>query len=172
MTGCLIEPVSAPLSAPMTEVLAALHARCFADADGADWSATAMRTILAAPGACGWVAAASDMPCGLILARAAGDDCEILTFGVLPGSRRRGCGRLLMGEAARWASEAALVRLVLEVAVTSRAARAFYATCGFTEIGRRPDYYATSSGRIDALVLSAAPDRVLAKTVGPDFNNI
>lgn len=166
MSGFAVSPIGAPLNEAMAALLAEIHARCFADADGADWSAMALRTILETPAACGWLASAADEPCGMLVARAAGDEGEILTFGVLPTRRRGGCGRSLMGMAARWAGEAGLARLVLEVAVSNDAALEFYRACGFAEVGRRPGYYRAGAERVDALILDAAPELVTRQTGG------
>ena len=156
-----VDPVVLPLSPGMAAIMASLHARCFAGAAGADWSALAIRTVLESPVARGWLARDEDIPCGLLFVRAAGDDCELLTFGVDPESRRRGYGRMLLHAAAAWARAAQLERLVLEVAVTNRPALALYNRIGFSESGRRKDYYRVADGRVDALLLAARPDTIL-----------
>ncbi len=60
-------------------VLAALHAAAFADA----WSAASIRDLFATPGVFALIAGE-----GFVLARAAGDEAEILTIAVAPAARR------------------------------------------------------------------------------------
>lgn len=164
MSACRVEPIAPPLSVAMATLLGELHARCFSGVTGADWSAQAIRTIIEATGARAWLSYATNHPAGLLLARAAGDDGEILTFGVLPEMRRTGHGRALMRAAATWAQAAALDRLVLEVAAANAPAQAFYRRCGFVEAGRRPAYYGTSTGREDALVMTVLVASALNET--------
>jgi ribosomal-protein-alanine N-acetyltransferase len=47
-------------------------------------------------------------------------------------------------------------RLILEVAADNAAALALYRAAGFTEIGRRADYYHRADGRMTALVMARA----------------
>ena len=61
--------------------------RSFPDA----WSAAAIRELFAGPGVFAFLA-----PDGFILARAAGDEAEILTLAVMPAARRQGIGRALV----------------------------------------------------------------------------
>ena len=68
---------------------------------------------------------------------------------------------MLLHAAAAWARAAQLERLVLEVAVTNRPALALYNRIGFSESGRRKDYYRVADGRVDALLLAARPDTIL-----------
>jgi ribosomal-protein-alanine N-acetyltransferase len=116
--------------------------------------------MLDAPATQCWLSRTQDGPRGLILVRAAGGDCEILTFGVDPACRRRGHGRMLMHAAAGWAVETGLERAVLEVAETNTAALELYRRLGFVRSGLRKRYYRTPGGSVDALVL-AAPTSVL-----------
>ena len=66
--------------------LAALHAAAFTDA----WRESAIRDLFATPGVF-----ALTVPEGFILARAAGDEAEILTLAVAPAARRKGIARAL-----------------------------------------------------------------------------
>jgi ribosomal-protein-alanine N-acetyltransferase len=144
----VIERDATPVHA---EVLAAVHDACF---PGESWSADAMRSILAIPGTFGTIALDEDeAPLGLILARAAADECEILTLGVLPGHRREGIGeRLLAGVLAR-AAERGAAKVFLEVAEDNGAALGLYTRSGFAAVGRRPDYYRGPNGHRAALTL-------------------
>jgi [ribosomal protein S18]-alanine N-acetyltransferase len=97
---------------------------------------------------------------GMIIARVAADESEILTLAVSPGQRRRGIGSRLLRLAMDRAAERGAMSMFLEVAMTNDAARALYAALGFAEAGRRLGYYA---GGTDALVLRS--------TLAPGGNN-
>ncbi|MEO8054044.1 MAG: ribosomal protein S18-alanine N-acetyltransferase [Acidobacteriota bacterium] len=64
--------------------------------------------------------------------------------------RRRGIASHLMDEVLAFARAAGVEEVYLEVRVSNRAARAFYADLGFREAGRRSRYYLDGE---DALVL-------------------
>jgi [ribosomal protein S18]-alanine N-acetyltransferase len=130
------------------ELLAALHARCFAQA----WSRASFAKLLATPGAFALLAVEQDEPVGLSLARAAGGEAEILTLGVTPAARRQGAGRALVEATAAEALARGAKDLFLEVAEDNVAARALYLSLGFAQVGRRARYY----GPRDALVLRRA----------------
>lgn len=124
--------------------LAALHALAFPPADA--WGAEAIGLMLALPGAFGlWRPAA-----GLVLARVAADEAEILTLGVAPPARRQGHGAALLAAAMAGAAACGATAMFLEVAEGNGPARGCYAAAGFAPVGRRRRYYADGS---DALVL-------------------
>ena len=124
--------------------LAALHAAAFPPAEA--WSADTIGMLLALPGAFGlWRNGA-----GLVLARMAADEAEILTFGVVPGARRRGHGAALLRGALAAARARGAGAMFLEAAAGNAPALALYAREGFAEVGRRRRYYSNGA---DALVL-------------------
>jgi ribosomal-protein-alanine N-acetyltransferase len=126
-------------------VLAALHALAFPAAER--WSAAAFASQIGLPGVFGLVTPRR----GLVLARVAADQAEILTLGVVPSARRRGLGAALLRAAETRAGDAGARSMFLEVSADNLAARALYAAAGYTAAGRRARYYADGS---DALVLS------------------
>jgi ribosomal-protein-alanine N-acetyltransferase len=87
---------------------------------------------------------------GYVVTMLVGDVADLQRIGVRPEQRRRGLASALLAEALRGS------RMLLEVAETNEAARAFYATAGFVEIDRRRHYYRDGS---DALVLERVHDR-------------
>lgn len=124
--------------------MAAIHAAAFPPRDA--WGPDAIQLQLALPGVAGWVHDAG----GMILARVAADEMEVLTLAVAPAARRRGLGRALLAAAQAWGAAQGAAVAFLEVAEDNTAARALYAAAGFVAAGRRPRYYANGA---DALVL-------------------
>lgn len=127
--------------------LAAIHQAAFPP--GERWGADAMALQLALPG----VIALIDPRGGMVMARLAADEAEILTLAVHPDARRQGLARALLAEAARIVAASGATALFLEVALRNAAARALYAEAGFAEVGRRRRYYADGD---DAMVMRRA----------------
>ena len=139
----MLEAATPAHAAPM----ALLHRRAFPPAER--WDAGAFAGQLGLPGTFGWISPEG----GMVLARVAADDSEILTLAVDPSCRRRGLGRLLMQQAMRTAAGRGAKVMFLEVADSNQPACALYAAIGFAEAGRRAAYY---PGGGSALVLRAA----------------
>lgn len=132
-------------------VIAALHQQCFAEG----WSPKAVADLLAMPGAFGLIDSGSAGPAAFILCRVAGDECEVLSLGVLPAHRRAGMAAAILDAALAIAFGRGARRVYLEVAEDNRAARGLYSAHGFTNFGRRSGYYGgTTAARVDALILS------------------
>ena len=125
-------------------VLAAVHATAFPPRER--WGVDAIRLQLALPGVFGFL----DPRGGMLIARAAADEAEILTLAVEPRARRQGVARALVNKALAEAHGRGARMVLLEVSVSNAAARALYRRAGFVEVGRRPRYYTDGS---DALIL-------------------
>lgn len=133
-----------PAGIAYAPALAEIHAAAFPP--GARWGADAMRLQLELPG----VFALVDPRGGMVLARVAADEAEILTLAVLPAQRRQGIARALLTAAGERAAADGATALFLEVALRNEAAHALYVACGFAPVGRRRRYYADGD---DALVM-------------------
>ncbi len=145
-----LEPLS-PISIKVFgTLLSDLHRTCFPDDP---WSSRAFTGLGAMAGVFGQIAWEESGPAGLALAQGLGDECEILTLGVIPARRRSGIGSALLAAIVAEARGRRVRSLFLEVAEDNSAARALYATNGFVQIGRRANYYRRLSGLVDALVL-------------------
>ena len=146
-------PIAGPI-VPATRVhagvMAEIHAAAFSKADA--WSRDVMILQLELPATFGLIHSDG----GMILARVAADESEILTLAVHPDHRRRGIGALLLGAAMARAAGLGATSMFLEVAVTNEAARGLYARHGFAEAGLRRRYYADGT---DALVLRSTLPR-------------
>jgi ribosomal-protein-alanine N-acetyltransferase len=134
-------------------VLAALHRECFER----PWDEAAMAQFASAPGTLCLIGsvgeAASSIGGGLLIARKAGDEAEILTFGVVPSCRNRGLGTVLLQTAIARLRASGAKRLFLEVADGNEAALRLYRSCGAAPVGRRQGYYAHGA---DAAIFSLA----------------
>jgi ribosomal-protein-alanine N-acetyltransferase len=149
----------APAGTADAGTLASLHAGSLAE----PWSEPEMRRWLAMPAVSALLARRLGHAVGFVLAQRAADEAEILSFAVVPASRRQGVGGALLDrlEAALAAGGTASVHL--EVAADNAAARALYAGRGYVETARRRAYY-VSPGRspVDAVTMMkrlAGPDR-------------
>lgn len=129
------------------EALAAIHAAAFPPAE--TWDAPGFARQLGLPGVFGLI----DTEGGLVLARVAADEAEILTLAVAPSARRHGLGAALLRAAMREASARGASTMFLEVSADNEAAEALYAAAGFRPVGRRSRYYPDGD---DAMVLRAA----------------
>lgn len=98
------------------------------------------------------VAEEEGIMCGLVAFRTMADEAEILNLAVDSTKRRRGIGSQLMKDALAACKAAGVKRIFLEVRDSNRAAQSFYSRMGFTEVGRRREYY--SRPLEDALVLA------------------
>lgn len=126
-------------------MLSAIHGRAFS-ADEA-WSAQIMAAQMSMPGVFGLIEERG----GMILARMAADEAEVLTVAVVPERRQQGLGGALVERAAMEARGRGARRIFLEVSTRNPAARALYLSLGFAQVGRRAGYYANGD---DALVMS------------------
>jgi [ribosomal protein S18]-alanine N-acetyltransferase len=103
-------------------------------------------------GAVGWIAIQHNVIFGFLLARIAADEMEILNLAVDTSARRQGIARNLVETALNHAAEHQIHRAYLEVRNSNIAARSFYTSQGFEQVGTRQHYYSQPVG--DALVLA------------------
>jgi ribosomal-protein-alanine N-acetyltransferase len=98
------------------------------------------------------VAEEEGIVCGLVAFRTMADEAEILNLAVDSTRRRRGIGSRLMKDALAACKAAGVKKMFLEVRDSNQAGQNFYLRMGFTEVGRRREYY--SRPLEDALVLA------------------
>jgi ribosomal-protein-alanine N-acetyltransferase len=128
------------------ERMAVLHRAAFLSER--PWSATEFRDLLTNK----FVQSYHDVN-GFALARTVAGESELLTLAVDPLSQRQGIGRLLT---LAWLDSITdnTESAFLEVAADNDAARALYASLGFTEVARRSAYYARKNATAaDAIVM-------------------
>jgi ribosomal-protein-alanine N-acetyltransferase len=137
-------------------LMAAIHASCFAGPADRPWDAGAMGQFIASPGVLCLLGAVPHIlaaPAGLLIARRAADEAELLTFGVTPACRRSGLGRALLTRAIKDLADSGAASLYLEVDESNTAAIALYRSLGAVPVGRRPGYYESGA---DAAIFSLA----------------
>lgn len=115
-----------------TEVLAQMHRQCF----DTYWDEAQFIQLLSLPTTHGLMC-----ECGFILFSTVLDEAEIMTFCVLPQSRRMGIGRLLLSHMIEWAKTHHMHRIFLEVSEENLPARHLYEQFGFVFLSKRPHYY-------------------------------
>jgi ribosomal-protein-alanine N-acetyltransferase len=103
-----------------------------------------------------WVVEEGGELAGMVAARAAGGEAEVLNVAVLPNYRRRGLGRSLLQVAIAELRAAGAGPIFLEVRESNSAACAFYSSLGFSPSGRRRAYYRHPDE--DAIVLTLPPN--------------
>ncbi len=132
-------------------VLAVIHAQCFTKA----WDAQALSHFLGVPGCLVLIASQrADAPAqGFLIARAAADEAELLTLGVLPMHRRQGLARALLDHTMNLLHTTGTKSLFLEVDEGNEAALALYRTLGARRVGKRTAYYEAGG---DAAIFSLA----------------
>lgn len=133
--------------------MAAIHRICFAK----PWDEAAMAQFLASPDALCLVGSVADgsggIVGGMLIARRAADEAELLTLAVAPACRNAGLGTALLKRAMTMLREAGAARLFLEVEEGNAAALRLYRSLGGEPVGRRPGYY---EGRADAAIFCLA----------------
>jgi ribosomal-protein-alanine N-acetyltransferase len=113
---------------------------------GEAWTMTQLRTLFAVPGTRLCAAAINNVLVGFYAARLAGPESELLLLAVDPMTRRQRVGGLLLGDWMAWAANSGSNECFLEMRADN-SARSLYEKVGFSECGRRPDYYTGQDGQ-------------------------
>jgi ribosomal-protein-alanine N-acetyltransferase len=140
--------------ADIAGIMAVMH-HAFDPRFGEAWSVSQLTGSLSIPGTWAMVVEAADgTVTGFTLTRLILDSAELLLVAVANDCRGNGCGRALLGAAADQARTRGAAEMFLEVRDGNGAALALYRSCGFTEIGRRKDYYSgATTERFDAITM-------------------
>ena len=134
-------------------LMATIHASCFAR----PWDEAAMAQFIVGPDTLCLIASVVDdsgaVSAGLLIARKAADEAELLTLAVVPACRRMGLGRSLLHTAMAALRASGTKQLFLEVEEGNEAAIALYRSLGAAEVGKRKGYYEHGA---DAAIFSLA----------------
>jgi len=141
-----IEPFPRVAAVPLSR----LHGACFPTDP---WDVTAITEIMGIVGFFGRIAWEAETPAGFALALGLGEECELLSLGVVRERRRAGIGSALVASVCSEARLRGADCVVLEVAADNMAARALYAARGFIPVGHRRNYYRQKERAVDAVVL-------------------
>ena len=136
---------------PMTEAhvaqAAALEQVCFSD----PWSENSVRSELENPLSAWLIALEGETVVGYVGSQTVLDEADIMNVAVAPGYRRQGIARLLLERLEEALRTRKVHSLTLEVRASNEPAKALYASLGYVQVGRRPNYY--FKPREDALIL-------------------
>ena len=141
-----------PMSVNDVEQVAALECDAFAGGTHTPWSRAMFEDELALPGRTWWVAHDMGTVVGFAGGVLAGDVLEVLDVAVAQGRRREGIAQRLVRRVAYDGHVLGATSISLEVAEDNAPARALYEELGFSQEGRRRDYYGSGN---DALVMCA-----------------
>ncbi|TMJ17989.1 MAG: GNAT family N-acetyltransferase [Alphaproteobacteria bacterium] len=123
---------------------------------GEAWTQPQCAGLLPMPGV--WLSLAREdgEVLGFALSRVVAGEAELLLLAVKRSAQGRGVGRLLLDRFALDAGTRGAGRLHLEVREGNHAVK-LYTSAGFTEVGRRRNYYSGRDGQLyDALTLAKA----------------
>ena len=115
-----------------------------------------LTSLLAQPTCHAWSYWREDVVVGAVWCQCVEGVAEVLDLRVLLSCRRQGYGRQLLKAALQ--ALAPVKRVDLEVRASNEAALGLYGDLGFSETGRRPQYYVTSGGREDAILMTWTPE--------------
>ncbi|NIJ19988.1 ribosomal-protein-alanine N-acetyltransferase [Sphingomonas naasensis] len=113
---------------------------------GEAWTSAQCLGMLALPGVWLVVASLDGEDAGFALARAIGDEAELLLLATRPDARRRGIAGALLRAIVAEARARGVVQLHLEVRAGNDAVR-LYRREGFEKVGERRNYYRGKMGQ-------------------------
>lgn len=127
--------------------LAELEKRCFSD----PWSVSAFEYELKNPLSVWLVAAEGDQVAGYVGSQTVIDESDMMNIAVAPAYRRQGIAEKLISMLIVQLKDRGSYSLTLEVRASNIPAIGLYQKLGFTQVGRRPNYY--RNPKEDALIL-------------------
>lgn len=143
----MMEYTLIPMELRHVAQVVALEKVCFSD----PWSEKSVRSELDNPLSLWLVAEAAEGVVGYIGSQSVLGESDMMNVAVAPQARRQGIARALVTELVRRLRELGNDQLTLEVRVSNDGAQRLYHTLGFSEVGRRKNYYVNP--KEDALIL-------------------
>ena len=136
-----------PMNESHVAQVAALEKICFS----MPWSENSVRSELTNPLSLWLVAEEENVVLGYIGSQAVMDEADVMNVAVAPERRREGVALKLVEALVAALNEKGVHALLLEVRASNEPAKALYERQGFTQVGRRPNYY--RNPKEDALIL-------------------
>jgi ribosomal-protein-alanine N-acetyltransferase len=127
--------------------IAELEKLCFS----APWSRNSVASELNNPLSLWLVATDGDTVAGYIGSQSVMGEADMMNVAVHPDYRRKGIGKQLVEALVASLKDNGVYSLTLEVRASNEPAISLYDQLGFTQVGRRPNYY--RDPREDALIL-------------------
>ena len=99
---------------------------------------------------------------GYVLSQDVLFETQVMQLAIREDKRRQGIAQHLMGMLMQAKQD--MDELVLEVRVSNLGAQAFYRALGYTEVAKRPKYYAKTASKLreDAVVMTCKPQDMSA----------
>lgn len=126
-----------PLTEASIPAVRAIEVLCFPD----PWSEKGLRDTLREDCACFLGAWSGETLCGYVNATWVLDEVNINRICTHPAFRRQGAAKGLFAALDDFCRKRGITRFFLEVRESNAAAQALYRSLGFTETGRRPNFY-------------------------------
>lgn len=136
-----------PMNENHVAQVAELEKLCFSD----PWSERSVASELTNPYSYWLVAEVDGCVAGYVGSQSAIDEADMMNIAVHPDYRRKGIAEKLVTALCEGLAQKGIHALLLEVRASNEPAKALYEKLGFTQVGRRPNYY--RNPREDALIL-------------------
>ena len=136
-----------PMEKSHVPQVAALEKACFSD----PWSEASVASDLNNPLSCWLVALEGEVVAGYVGSQTVLDETDMMNIAVRADFRRRGLATALVLALIACLKQRGSRRLTLEVRASNESAQNLYARLGFTQVGRRKNYY--FHPREDAFIL-------------------
>ena len=136
-----------PMNENHVAQVAELEKLCFSD----PWSERSVASELTNPYSYWLVAEVDGCVAGYVGSQSAIDEADMMNIAVHPDYRRKGIAEKLVAALCEGLARKGIHALLLEVRASNEPAKALYEKLGFTQVGRRPNYY--RNPREDALIL-------------------
>lgn len=135
------------MTADHVSQVAALEKICFCD----PWSENSVSSELKNPLSLWLVALDGETVAGYVGSQSVEGEADMMNVAVHPEHRRRGIARMLINSLTDALAKQGVHSLALEVRASNAPAIALYEQLGFSQVGRRPNYY--RNPKEDALIL-------------------
>ena len=136
-----------PMHSDHVAQIAGLEALCFSD----PWPEQSIASELENPLSLWFVTLDGDRVVAYVGSQSVLGEADVMNVAVDPAYRRQGLAKALFSALQQALQAKEVYSLTLEVRASNEAAIALYAALGFTQVGRRPNYY--HKPKEDALIL-------------------